>query len=658
MTVIKKSLFSRRSSPSLSPANEYSQDALLVPSSRRHSFNSSASVSSSDTAALLSTPSSPPSSFKSKLPKVEVHVRPKALEVMDAGHGVSPIFVKDHETGHPSTKPMLSGSVRFFTAEAIPVSFVAVYLVGTISFDVASIDVSPTSANPAIIAWQNDHHENGRSPPSHLNHTFYSSDPFILWPVNMHGKALPSKHGAVPLKTQLDFDIPFPWSHVAPTVDIPGSVHFSKSSPKSKPNKLAVRFRDEDDSGDASQAPSPRKKGAFSKLFTLKSGDKNVAELEDAGTSPQNTDNEDALDSLSTPTLHISSIAAAATGINEILTSSAVAQEALGVPSIDTLMRKMNGTLPDAQIVSKPFSVKYISAFPQSQLVVTVVKSKASEKSEWSRKAKLRAGAIICTVSTPQPLVMGTQVMVEVNVDVLDKKAVGRVRAVSVGLSSSTKFDMDAIPISTLHTSYVSTTSSPDDAPLDTSSIPPELFSYYASNQSAKSRTLTRANPEYMKFSSSESDHEPLIAMMFLDVPKSLDELSTEGPIGGRNRFRRGKQDTPETDGVLIKNESGLRDVGTTPVVACGPSVKLPFFEIRHHIRIDVYHELEPSDHHVPYHDDDDDPFSDLNRTDIEDVPSSRAPTAIKKKKKKLGRITMYVPVRVVQAFKPHASSS
>ncbi|KAI8850424.1 hypothetical protein BC829DRAFT_431940 [Chytridium lagenaria] len=466
------------------------------------------------------------------------------------------------------------------------------------------------------------------TPSSHLNHTFYASDPIVLWPVNSQGVALPSKQGAVPLRTQMEFDIPFPLSQVAPSLEIPGSACVALRSPSrpptsspslfkapfSKPinqptNKLAVRFRDDEDIADASLAVSPRKKGAFARLFTAKS---NVVD--------SNDQDDVVVGSLASPsTSPISSIAVAATGTPEIPSSSIVALEALGVPSMDTLMRKMNGSLPDAQIVSKQFAVKYVNALPQSQLDIMVVKNKASD---------LEAGAVTCTVSVPQPMVMGTQVMAEVKVNVLDKHAVGRVRAVAVGLSSNVKFDIDSIPVASLH----SNASSVDDTPLDISSLPAALFSSYVSNQSSNGRTLTRASPEVVKFPSSQSE---LVAMQFLDVPKSIDLVSTGGSSSTRIRRRRGQQDTMEIDDTQIQNGLGINVVDASPITVCGPSVKTPHMEIRHHLRIDVYHEVETSDSQVP--------DEDLEALGPDHVPEG---------KKKIGKVTMYVPVRVVQPAK------
>ncbi|KAJ3213633.1 hypothetical protein HDU67_002634 [Dinochytrium kinnereticum] len=648
-----------------------------------------------------------------KPPKVEVHVNPKFVEVLHAGEGITPFFARDLQTNHPTSRATLEGTVRFFTGESLPISFVAVYLVGTVSFDTQPLLSGTDSDDSSLRAWKESFEQNGRIVPSTLNHTFYASDPTVLWPVNAHGKVLTSKQTAVPLKTILDFKLHLPWSHVAPSLDLPGSGSISwsvvacvalrspsrptpsssssllqfPSSPKSDGDDGSpkVRFKDEDNL-EAPPLPSKKKGKLFSILSGKSSGEKKVieggAELtafdetsrdsptpdgdEERSSYPTLTHktselsllgsgNPDRMESTEAPRrpvdrqsatspTQISTIAAAATASPDLPAPASLAIEALGIPSMDAILRKMNGVVPDAQLASKRVQVRYTSPLLELDSKVLVGKNKVSSKS--TRKHGVKAGAVICRVLLPDRLVMGLRANLEVNVEVVDKEAIGSIRAISVALITSEKFNMDAIPLGTLHTTDLS---SPTSLPIDSQMLPSSLSNAYSTYQSTRAKIITKASPGFVKFNSAanaDSGEDKKNATMVLNVPRCYSD------IGGTSQRRRrnGKEESHSSVDILDNEDDASG-------VIHGPSVRLPYLEIRHHLRIDIYHELAPSvitessTKSVPEEEDTtEDPFSDNYRTDAgEDTMSPQVSgDGQKRRKRRLGKLTVYLSVGVV----------
>ncbi|KAJ3189714.1 hypothetical protein HK101_008741 [Irineochytrium annulatum] len=155
------------------------------------------------------------------LPKLEVHVRPTQLDLVDgadAGASVSTLALTPSITsnsinpGKP-VKPTLAGHVRFFASAAPPVACISVRLIGTVSLDLFQLD-DPDKIREVWKGERPDAH------PAVASHVFYESEPLVLWPVTNDGRPLPSKTHSVPLTSQLPFEIEFPTEHAHATIDI------------------------------------------------------------------------------------------------------------------------------------------------------------------------------------------------------------------------------------------------------------------------------------------------------------------------------------------------------------------------------------------------------------------------------------------------------
>ncbi|KAJ3101593.1 hypothetical protein HDU97_001272 [Phlyctochytrium planicorne] len=638
-----------------------------------------------------SSSSSNSNSNSKRLPKVEVNIRQKTLEFLDAGQGMNPIFVKDPATDHPSTKISITGNVRFFTSEVLPVTFVSVYLVGSITFDMTEA-CGGGSATDSI--------------PS-LQHTFYASEPTILWPVNAQGVAVSSKQNAVPLKTLLDFNLPFPFAHAVPSLDIPGSASISWSvvacvalksaarpslkvlatlpppppiptSPSSPTSASDTGSNDKDrkmnrrptliktmfssrQNREASPSPSRSPSKSRSKSRERKHQDTDLTALLSANShsatplSPPPTPTPPSPIALAANPIPNSTIASAASPLSPLAPSpQTVVATTLQVPSFHAIATT---TIPDASLSSQSFRVRQIGTLPRPDIVSLFGRNKAVVVRDRDGKKRVRIveGAVAVHVVVPQPMVLGSGTLVEVNVDVVDLEGVGLVRGVKVALVSSAKFDIESVDPTTLHppnpilidTQRLTTRSTSHLQSLyhqSTPSIPAHpqptdftpLIPIYTSTQPQKIHTP--AQPSHVSYPSviisSDRSNWPRLfdANVFLEIPRGEE-------LGGRRKVvRRDRRNQTEAGGEDDVSLGSIGDAVKGHVF--GPSMKTDVAEITHHLRVQVFHDPNPNVK---------DPFSDDAAIDMED-DDEPSQTSAGKKKRRLDKITVYIPVRVVQA--------